>query len=202
MVNNKGRKIKVHEFLEKYFIILNIFLIFLIISLSYLLLIKPKIDLTIAGIKENISVQQNALNIQRKKLVDMEAALDFFRDLKDEDIDKVLSVLPNKYPKEKLFGEIEDVIIQHGFILSNLSLNVIEDVDTESLPAEISALPSVDKLGIIEIDMSVGGVNYNNLKQFLNILERNLPLLDILNLDFSPGGDSVGLKLRTYYFNP
>ncbi len=200
MANNKGRKIKLHEFLESYFLVLNILLIFIILAVSYFALIKPKIDLTIAGIKESISTQQNALNIQRKKLADMELALETFRNLSEEDVNKVLSVLPNKYPKEKLFGELEDVIIQHGFMLSDLSLNLVEAVPLESLPPEINSLPIVDKLGIIEIDMSVSGVNYSNLKQFLSILERNLPLLDILNLDFSPGGDTIGLKLRTYYF--
>lgn len=202
MANNKGRQIQIHDFLKRYFIVINIFLIFLILMFSYLFLIKPKIDLTIAGIKENISIQQNALNIQRKKLADMEAALDFYRQITEQQLQQIVSILPNKYPKEKLFGEIEDVIIQHGFILSDISLNHLEEPDLESLEPEINSLPSASNLGIIEISLNVGLVDYSNLKQFLNILESNLPLLDILSLSFAPGGDTLGLEMRTYYFKP
>jgi hypothetical protein len=202
MANNKGRQIQVHEFLDRYFIVLNIFIVIVILLASYFFLIKPKIDLTITGIKENISIQQNALNVQRKKLADMEAALDFYRQIGDQELDEIISVLPNKYPKEKLFGEIEDVIIQNGFRLSDISLNLMEEVDLESLAPEINSLSSANNLGIIDINMTVSLVDYSNLKQFLSILERNLPLMDILNLSFSPGGDSLGLEVRTYYFKP
>jgi len=202
MANNKGRQIQVHEFLDRYFIVLNIFIVIVILLVSYFFLIKPKIDLTITGIKENISIQQNALNVQRKKLADMEAALDFYRQIGDQELDEIISVLPNKYPKEKLFGEIEDVIIQNGFRLSDISLNLMEEVDLESLAPEINSLSSANNLGIIDINMTVSLVDYSNLKQFLSILERNLPLMDILNLSFSPGGDSLGLEVRTYYFKP
>jgi hypothetical protein len=202
MANNKGRQIQVHGFLDRYFIVLNIFIVIVILLVSYFFLIKPKIDLTITGIKENISIQQNALNVQRKKLADMEAALDFYRQIGDQELDEIISVLPNKYPKEKLFGEIEDVIIQNGFRLSDISLNLMEEVDLESLAPEINSLSSANNLGIIDINMTVSLVDYSNLKQFLSILERNLPLMDILNLSFSPGGDSLGLEVRTYYFKP
>ncbi len=202
MSKKQKQKIQIYKILERYFIIFNILIVILILVFSYLFLIKPKIDLTVSDIKESIHTQQMALNIQRKKLADTQEAIDYFLKIKEEDVGKVLSVLPTKYPKEKLFGEIEDVIIQNGFILSSLSLTDLEDLDPSLLAESIAKSPAIDHLGIIQIQMSVGAVKYANLKQFLKVIERNLPLLDIINLSFASDGEGLSLELRTYYFKP
>jgi hypothetical protein len=178
---------KIFSILSQNFSWIIVILIILSFIISYFFLIEPKLRQAITEIQGNIGQQENILIIQKQKLEQMQDNLNFYRKIQPADLEYLESIIPSPYPKEKLFGEIEDIVLQRGFILS--SLNISEEDST------------FDNLHIIKVDLEMSGIDYISLKSFLSVLEKHLPLMDIVNLDFSPEGENLSLIVNTYYFN-
>lgn len=192
---------QIYDLLTKRFSGFIVLIIIIVFSSFYIFLIDPKLQTAIIEIQDSIGWQKNILLIQRQKLAEMEKNLDFYRQVRAEDINLIESIIPNQYPKEKLFGKIEDIVLQNGFILS--SMNMAKINQSEEGDGENSISDNItNNLQIIEISLSINGIDYSALKSFLARLERQLPLMNIVSLDFSPQGESLSFVINTYYFKP
>jgi hypothetical protein len=182
--------------LEKRLSWLIVLVVIITFGSFYFLLIEPKLQTAILEIQNNINWQKNILLIQKQSLSDMQKNLDFYRQVKVQDFNLIEALIPAKYPKEKLFGEIEDIILQNGFILSELNIQEIEN-KTEATENDLN-----DNLQAIQLNLSINGIDYSALKSFLAKLEKQLPLMNVISLDFSPSGENLSLVVNTYYFKP
>ncbi len=179
---------RLYNFLVKYFTGIVVLIIILVFYFGYIYFIDPKLQVLISKTQESNVNQENVLKNQRERLSQMNKNLDFFKQISIDDIKRPKKVVPNIYPKEKLLGEIEDLVLQNGFLFSGLS------IQEESI--------NNPRLGAVKIQFTVNNINYIGLKDFLNTLENNLPLMDILSLNFSPSSESLSLLINTYYFIP
>lgn len=182
---------KLNLFLNKYFSIFLVFLVIVILIGAYLLILRPKFQTTLSIIEKNLEEQQKLYFGQQKKLVNLQAITAVYKQISAEDLEKFDNILPADYPPEALFGELEEVIKQSGFILSNVNVN------KEELLAEGAASGSV---GRMVIDLSLGAVDYSGFKSLIKKLENNLRLFDIQNVAFSPSDESLNLTMATYYY--
>jgi len=182
---------KLNLFLNKYFSIFLVFLVIVILIGAYLLILRPKFQATLGVIEKNLEEQQKLYFGQQKKLVNLQAINAVYKQISAEDLKKFDNILPTDYPPEALFGELEEVIKQSGFILSNVNVN------KEELLAEGEASASV---GRMVINLSLGAVDYSGLKSLLKKLENNLRLLDIQDVAFSPADESLNLTMAAYYY--
>ncbi len=179
---------KLYNFLDKYFTGIVVLIIILVFYFGYIYLIDSRLQALISKTQESNVNQENILKTQRERLSQMNKNLDFFKQISIDDIKRPKKVVPDVYPKEKLLGEIEDLVLQNGFLFSNLSIQK-ESIDNPHL-------------GVIKIQFTVNNIDYIGLKNFLNTLENNLPLMDILSLNFSPNSENLSLLINTYYFIP
>lgn len=193
----------------KYFSLIIFVVVVLVLLIFYFFLINPKLQATTQEIQEDINFQQNIWGIERQKLLEMQESLDYFRQINDNDVQFLESVIPRPYPKEKLFGQMEDIVLINGYTLNNLNLEKIEfniedqeGEDGEIEQASDQEILMAENLQIISISMGISGLNYNGMKRFLEVLQNQLPLMDIVNLDFSPESESLSLNIYTYYFKP
>ncbi len=195
---------KIYDFFTKYFTLIIFLIVILVLTLFYFFLINPKLQETTEQIQKDINFQQNIWQIERQKLLQMQESLDYFRQIDNDDIEFLETIIPKPYPKEKLFGEIEDIVLKNGYILTSLNLEKIEKSSEEDLQGEeVEQLSLIEKnLQTISISLEVSGLDYNAMKRFLVTLENQLPLMDIVNLDFSPEGETLSLSINTYYFKP
>ncbi len=196
---------KIYDIFTKYFSLIIFLIVILVLTLFYFFLINPKLEETTEEIQSDINFQQNIWRIERQKLMQMQESLDYFRQIDSDDIEFLETIIPHPYPKEKLFGEIEDIVLKNGYILTSLSLDEVERLSEEDIQAdeEVEELSLVDKnLQTINISLEVSGLNYNAMKRFLVVLQNQLPLMDIVNLDFSPEAETLSLNINTYYFKP
>ena len=180
-----------------------IFLVVVFLAGAYLLVIKPKFDTTLLAIKDNIDQQENFYQSQKSKIADLQAAAAMYRKIDEINISKVNTILPNNYAKEKLFGELEDLIAQQGLLLNSLTLNKSGEDSSGGVMAITSSaldMPNADKIGVVNVAMSLGAIDYAALKNLLHFLESNAQLIDIQNLSFDPGGKTAMLNFNTYYF--
>lgn len=197
--NNLNKKI--YNIVKKYFGLIVFLIIILTLVLFYFFLINPKLQETVEEIQSNINFQQNIWNIERQKLSQMQKSLDFFRQIESDDIELLESIIPHPYPKEKLFGEIEDIILLHGYTLTSLSVNKIE-APSISENEEEEAEDDFENLQILNITLDISGIDYSAMKRFLPVIENQLPLMDIISLNFSPSAETLSLNIYTYYFKP
>lgn len=193
-----------NAFLNDYFNLVVVFIVIIFLVASYFFLIKPKFQATLVSIRDNISQQEQFYQNQRQKLADLQAAAALYHKVGEIDINKVNSILPDEYAKEKIFGELEDVLIQQGLILNSIKLTKEgEGAAGEPMAAKdvrILDIPNADRVGVIEVEMTLSATDYASLKNLLPVLESNLQLIDVQSLDFSPADKTANIIFFTYYF--
>lgn len=193
-----------NTFLNDYFNLVVVFIVIVLLAASYFVLIKPKFEATLVSIRDNIFQQEQFYQNQRQKLADLQAAAALYHKVDEIDINKVNAILPDEYAKEKIFGELEDILIQQGLILNSIKLSKSgESAGSEPMAAQetrILDIPNADRVGVIEVEMSISATDYASFKNLLPVLESNLQLIDVQSLDFSPADKSASLIFLTYYF--
>ncbi len=199
---NLAKKNSFNTFLNSYFNLFVVVLLSFLLIMSYFLILKPKVDKTVMAIEENISYHQKLLQSEKTKLLSLEAVIANYNDIDAIDIERVNRILPNDYDKELLYGEIEELITRNGFIPTSITLKKDgeEALAAGAAPVNTKLESKVsEKVGIINISLSIASVDYAGLKNLLNILESNLRLLDVKQLSLD-GGSSGGLELATYFY--
>jgi hypothetical protein len=157
------------------------------------------------AISDNISQQQRIYQAEQTKLNSLKKSVDSYKRINPIDLDRVNAILPNEYNKEKLFGELEELIIKNGYQPNSITLSKEGDGSkaaaapaTPVVGAGGATLKTSDKIGVINISLTIGSIDYANLKNFLGVLENNLRILDVTNV--SMNGSSATLQLLTYYY--
>jgi hypothetical protein len=158
--------------------------------------IKPKFDATMSAIQSNIEQQQKLYTDQQKKLANLQIVSDLYKKIPSADLKKFNGVLPDSYIKERLFGELEEIISKNGFILNAVNISQEE----KKLSAAESMAPRSASIGTIDLQLSISAIDYTGFKNLLRLLENNLRLFDITTVSFSPGGNTANLTLSTYYY--
>lgn len=55
---------------------------------------------------------------------------------------------------------------------------------------------------IVDISLALGDISYDQLKIFLNLLEKNLRLIDISQLAYNPDARTLAIRAASYAWNP
>lgn len=202
MNSSIAKKNKINTLLNRYFNLGVIVLAIFLLLLAYLSVLRPKADEVILSAQENISSQQRLLQAEKNRLSRLEEAIAAYTQTNPIDIERVNNILPSDYDKEALFGEVEELVKNQGFILTSLEIQKDTDVKKDdSNPAEaVPVLPKIsENLGTISLDLQVATIDYAGLKNLLISLEKNLKFLEVVDVTLS-GDKSASLKLVTYYY--
>lgn len=201
MTDNKiAQQNSINNFLNTYFNLFVVVFVSFLLVMSYFLVLKPKVDATTMAISDNISQQQRIYQAEQSKLLSLKSTIDSYKKIDPVDSERVNSILPNDYNKEKLFGELEEIIVKNGYEPNSITLTK-EGEETKVVAANtgnVTLAKASDKIGIINVSLSIGSIDYANLKNFLGVLENNLRIFDITNI--SLGDRSATLQMVTYYY--
>lgn len=186
-------------FLNDYFNIIIVFIVIVVLAVSYLVIIKPKYDEAMASIKIGLEEQQKLYLSQQTKLNSLQVVANLYKKISTVDLKKFNGVLPDNYIKERLFGELEEIVKQNGFALNSVTIKDEEEKKAGDTGAAV--VPAVsEKIGTINLELSIGSINYTGFKNLLRTMENNLRLFDVTSVSFSPGGNSATIVLTTYYY--
>lgn len=185
-------------FLNNYFNVILVFVLALILMAAYLIVIKPKYTETMLLIQGNLEQQQRLYAEQQKKLNNLQVIASLYDKIPVSDLQKFNEVLPDNYIKERLFGELEEIITQNGFVVNSIALIKSDEADVSGAGTE--TMLNGTKVGVVNLTISLSAVNYGGLKNLLRLLENNLRLFDITQVNFSPSGNAVELTISTYYY--
>ncbi|MFA5247765.1 MAG: hypothetical protein WC415_00765 [Patescibacteria group bacterium] len=184
-------KRKINKFFSDYFNWLVLIVVLIILASGYFVILKPRYDQAMTII--NIFSQQEALDFENKKneLEKIKELLASYGEVDSKYKEKISSIAPVRKNKEEIFSEINRLISRNGLLFQEISLstggsNIFSTADDPNLET-------------VTINFSVLGADYEAFKNFLSAMENNLPLLDILNLSFSPSSRTASFVVNTYY---
>ena len=185
-------------FLNEYFQAIIAAALILFLVLAYFIFLGPRYSTAENTIQNNIENEQNLYTNNLKKLESYRAISEIYKKMDLSDLRRFNSVLPDDYAPERLYGEIEEVVAQGGWSVSNL---VIKKPGEATASAATSTLVTVgENIGHYDLELTVGSIDYAGLKNLLRIMETNLRLFDVTNVSFSPSDSSAKLTLTTYYY--
>jgi len=195
-------------FLNNYFNIILALILIVFLLLAYLVFLGPKFRATQAAIQANTEEKQLLYEATQKRLANLQAIRDIYQKISPTDMQKFNSVLPDSYVRERLFGELEEIIARGGWLISNI---IISPEDENSKPATLvpgqigvgphaPAVANNKKIGTVSIQLSLLAIDYPGFKNLLRILENNLRLFDVTSISFSPSDSSATVVITTYYY--
>lgn len=204
--NSKRQSLNLDLFLSVYGHLVMVMILIVFLAASYFLILRPKFSEAKLAIQNNIDQQQKLFDDQQTKLSNLQAVASLYKKIKPADLQKFNGVLPDEYVKEKLFGEIEELITKQGLIVNTISVTKEGGAGaTGAKPANASPVPDntrqdLASLGRINIDLSIEMINYSAFKNLLRVLENNLRLFDISAVSFAPDSETAAITLTTYYY--
>jgi len=205
-LQKRKQKNDLNLFLNDYYNLIVLFVLILILALSYFLFLSPKLKSTTAIMRDGIESQKRLFHEQERKLRDLQTVKRIYDEITPADLSKFNSVLPDAYVKERLFGELEEIIVRQGFILNSISLIGGEEKLSTSAPMPTMVSDSggeaLVNVGQISISLEVSAIDYAGLKQLLRILETNSRIFDIKSITFSFASNNAKLEMVTYYYKP
>ena len=170
----------------------------LLILISVLVLVfytKPEYDKAIALKADLVQFEQTLK--EAKDLQDKWAEiLNNYTNLSQEDIDRLVKLVPDNIDNIKLVLEVNELVGQYG-----LTLKDIEVVDPEKRNGQkISegAIKGSPLYGQVNIDFSLSG-SYDNFVALLGRLEKSLRMIDVTKITFKAPKDEK--KLNEYDFD-
>ena len=188
-------------FFNEHFNVIILLLAVAIFLFSYIFVLAPKLKTTTTLIGENIAMQKKLYGEQEKRLNELKIIKKVYDEILPSDLEKFNQILPSDYIKESLFGDFEEIVIKHGFLLKDVSLEIlVEEVTkpSDALPGgQQVTSPNVGKVRAI---IAVNALDYSGFKRMLKSLEASARLFDIENLSFSQEKGSAQFELVTYYY--
>ena len=205
--NGKEEQIKqkVNVLLVRYFKWLVAFFVLVVLIFGYFLLLKPKYE-GIAKLTSDGQLSKEQEYLERREYLDsLKNLVAVFQSVKLSDREKIDYILKKKDVPEELFSQIETIVKKNGLLLKSLKIEP-EETDSKSSSQKVSrggeektvvSLPP--EIGKIKATLEVLGVDYFGFKSLLTSMENNLMLMDVVNVNFSPEGNSAQLVFYTYY---
>jgi len=181
-------------------------LVVVVITIGFFVFVIPKYK----SISDNINTKDQEKKLELDYLNNYQLELTKYKTsyekLEKEDIEKVNKIYPSLEDVEELFTELAVLVKKNGLLLNSIELKKFEEKNVQKTAAKkednaqkegaISELS--DDIGVVDINLSISGVNYKSLKNILRTFENNLRILDIQSLSFQ-SGNSLSLEIKTYY---
>ncbi len=193
----------------KFFLVAEVLIIFFI---GWLVLLRGEYRIIQeSGVLEYDLVTEQ-LQDQQDRLVELRYLEEQYTTLDQERLRQLEEVLPHSYNPTALittmnqFAEQASIeiasidVAQTGTITTETTSTATTDSGEEEETIVEVANPNI-KTVTITMNIKNNEGTYGELKYFLSALETFVPILDMRQLSFSPGTDSMALQLQTYYFN-
>jgi len=197
---------KINFFLVNYFHLLRIGLLLIILLLSSFLIIKPKYIMIVEDIGQSKLQNQTKYIALQENLEQLNKLNKSYKEIILPNIEKINAIVPDRRNYEDLFSIMELLIKKRGLFLQSVEID--SGKEKEGLQARESAAKKESggareeaQSDVVKVGLKIGvvGVDYANLKGLLQDIENNIPILDIVNLSFSPLEKFASFEMNTYY---
>jgi len=193
-VENKSSKLPI-KLLTQYFKYVPIAMFLLIVCACFLFFIKPKYENITRNIDEDIKKNEAAYEEYKVYFDKANKLIRNYNKLGEKDIERLDMILPSAPEEGSLMVQAELIAAMHGASLDAFTLAAKENKNSPEKKAAGSG-----KIGTVDIQLDLSGVDYGKLKRLLAAFARNIRILDITSVNYSPSSQSLSLTATAYYF--
>lgn len=184
-------------YLNKYFYWLLVAVILILMAGFYLFILYPRLTNGDVSHYFNYKDQTDSLDLLKKQKHEVEGVFAEYNKFSQENLKKLEPLLPAEKQVPDLIIQLDGFANQAGLVLS--SFDISEKVSKDKKVVATVSQPAVKELAI---SLNLRGGDYNQVKQFVSLVETNLRLMDITSFGFVPGGQQgFAVNLRTYFYN-
>lgn len=213
---------KANYFLNTYTKYLNIAVVSIVLVAGVALMWLPKwqeISYDNISLVPELRAERDSKLNYLNKLKKLEGELSALATTESVDLAKINKILPSEVNTQSLFVEVDKLIRDAGFTLKKISINEVKSEITELIEFQVQDIMDFDvlddRVGALDVTLSVEGGGYNEFKGLLKRIEENVRLMNIISVDFSAlsergyvgqSGDDISEKsysfnIRTYYLS-
>jgi len=180
----------------KYYKLITALVVILIFVASYYFIFEPQYILLSQGGEYNLQTLKRDLAEKKKYFQDLKALVNNYKKIDKDDIEKLDKILPYEKDIAGLFVQFQNLAQKNNLLLSDISINdAIPDLEIPKVSNDVS----VEKLNI-SINLFGSKENsYKEVNNFLNSLEENLRLFDVIGVYFAPDSPNYSINILTYY---
>ncbi len=150
-----------------------------------------------------------------QKLAELESKESYLQDLRGlranlnlvtpEDLERVELIVPEGKDIPGIFSQMQQFAKEAKMELLSVAVNEGGAVSTAPTSSGVAGASS--KLRTVNVSVVLGGaLNYEGLKNFLNVVSRQAPILDLTAISYAPGAGasaaSYKFSFRSYYLEP
>jgi len=171
------------------FIITAILLFFALIDPSYQ---------NVLELREQEAQFASALTKSQELKEVREKLLTKYNNFSSEDLEDLNKMLPDNIDNVRLILDLDNLARLHNIRLSDVSVDLTGSSQQEE--GAIATSNGGDTYGSVTLSFSVQ-TTYENFKKFLSDLERSLRLVDVTQLQVTPGDGNYNyqMSVRTYW---
>lgn len=176
---------------SRYYMMIVIVMVLIILGSGYYIFIKERVaDIQEIGVVD-LSSRLAILDSRQRTLQSLDDLNKKYESVTSDQLKQLQYVLPQKSEIPQLMIELKNFVESNQLNLAKL----------ESGPLTVDGSEGTDQsIKSLNITMSISGINsYFLMKDFLDKLSGNLPLLELTSLSYSPGTQSYSLNLTLFY---
>lgn len=193
-------------FIYKYFKIVILIEVLLVLSVGYFLIIEPQIS-QIKKYEELIEWKKDDLGRAKDYQKDsqfLESEYERLKSKLSEDIDKLHEILPPEKNLPELMTQIEALVEDQGLKLGSIAMDSSNDAPNRKSNLIVENEKSkLDQEMISEAKITLfvfteeGG--YKKVKNLLQAIENHIRLIDVISFAFDSNIKSYSIIFKTYY---
>lgn len=192
---------KLKTWVASHFKFLAILLVVMILLGGYFFIIHSKIKEFGPGGEFDLTAKKNELIRQDKYLKELSILADSLEEVKKIGLGKLDYILPVNQKLPLIFVQLENIAQESDLLLTNIQISeAIQRKKSTGLKEESEVVvPVGHTLKQLNINLTLAEGSYSDLIKFLENIEANMRLMDVLSIGFSAGSDTYSVNLVTYY---
>lgn len=203
---DKKRYLKLmNNLLISYFKWFVVLVVLVVLAVGGLFLVRPKYQEVNSFLRYSQQRQQDMFKRKNERLEELQEVISSYNSVSSRQKEKVRQMIPNRKNSEEMFTKFNYLVEENNLILKSLSIKdgtKANDRKTTNRKKEggETVLPASPPKGVASkrVELVVLGADYDSLKNLLKTFEKSLPVMDVVNINFSPEGQTTKLTLRTY----
>ena len=154
-------------------------------AILFFMVVNPSYD-EVSKLRQDVSVYNTALSNSKDLLTTLDSLLVSYKDIKQEDKDRLEHFLPNTVNNIKFILEIEKSANLHSMPIKNIKFDTqaAQDTSSSSKTLVINNINDTKPYGTFSIEFTTER-DYNTFVLFLKDIESNLRLVDVKSISFS-----------------
>jgi len=188
--------------LDRYFGLINLGIFILLVLLGFFFLLFPKYNAIVDKRELLNDNKAKELSVKQAYLEKLDQYRAEYEAISQANRTKIENMLLAEEDIEDTFIKMEEWLDGQGLIIESIRLTKTDGkqavgsrrASTDKVETALS-----DEIGILKMDISLSGLDYQGVKQLVRSLESDLDILDIESLSFSLNDAGANLSIKTYY---